>query len=109
MPERATACWACRAPVDEGDRHCRRCGKRLQVDNQWYFRPLWIVVMTLTVLGPFTLPLVWRSPGLTRRQQWGLTVFIVGVTLLVFVLMYWIGIWMTRLFDDLAGLNGAGR
>jgi uncharacterized membrane protein len=81
-------CWACRRPIDPGDPYCRWCGKRQQTDTHWYFQPGWIVLMTLTVLGPFTLPLVWRSPALTRRQRWGLTLFIVVLTALVIYFFY---------------------
>ena len=82
------ACWACRRAVDAGDPYCRWCGKRQQTDDHWYFRPLWIVVMTLTVAGPFTLPLVWRSPSFSRKERWWLTVFILGITRVVFWLCY---------------------
>jgi hypothetical protein len=87
IPSGPRACWACRRPIDAGDPYCRWCGKRQQADDHWYFRPLWIVVMTLTVAGPFTLPLVWRSPSLSRKERWALTAFIVAVTLLVL----WVG------------------
>jgi hypothetical protein len=35
----------------------------------WYYQPLWIGVLTLAVLGPFALPLVWRSPALGPRGR----------------------------------------
>ena len=35
----------------------------------WYHRPIWIAVLTFTVLGPLALPLVWRSPALGPRGR----------------------------------------
>lgn len=44
----------------------------------WYYRPLGIALLTLLVLGPLTLPLVWRSPALGPRSKWTATALILG-------------------------------
>jgi quinol-cytochrome oxidoreductase complex cytochrome b subunit len=36
----------------------------------WYYKPAGIVVLTLFVLGPLALPLVWRSPVISPRGRW---------------------------------------
>ena len=50
----------------------------------WYHKPVWIGVLAFVVLGPFALPLVWRSPaiGETGRVVW--TVAILAYTALLF-------------------------
>ncbi len=36
----------------------------------WYYKPVGIVVLTLFVLGPLALPLIWRSPVISERGRW---------------------------------------
>ena len=45
----------------------------------WYYRPVWLVLLGLTVLGPFVLPLVWRSPRLSRTERWVVSAVVVAV------------------------------
>lgn len=47
---------------------------------QWYYRPVWIMVLTVMALGPLSLLLVWRTPRLGRTGRWIATVVILGVT-----------------------------
>jgi hypothetical protein len=72
-------CWSCGLAIDAGDRYCRRCGQGQGAFLAWYYRPLWIVLLALTVLGPFALPLVWRTPSLDRRGKWLASVAVVTV------------------------------
>jgi len=82
-----TRCPACGGGIDPYDRFCRHCGRRLaDTAMRWYYHPLWIIILTVTVAGPFTLPLVWRSPKLDRRARWLMTAGIVLFTL--FFLFY---------------------
>lgn len=66
----STRCWSCDHEVDPEDRYCRRCGQGQRASIPWYYRPLWIAVLSLTVLGPFALPLIWRTPRLSRAGKW---------------------------------------
>ncbi len=63
-------CWSCESHTDEGDRYCRHCGNGQGRFLQWYYRPLWIAVLTVTLLGPLSLLLVWQTPRLSRRGRW---------------------------------------
>ena len=74
----AGCCWHCAQPVAPDDRYCRRCGEGQGAFLAWYYHPLWIIVLGLTVMGPFVLPLVWRTPRLSAAVKW-----ILGVTLVV--------------------------
>jgi len=49
----------------------------------WHLKPGWIAVLTVFALGPFALPLVWRTPKLGRTGK------IVG-TILVALYSYWL-------------------
>jgi hypothetical protein len=65
-----STCWSCGRAVDPDDRYCRGCGQGQGAFVAWYYRPVWIVLLSLTVLGPFALPLVWRTPRLSRGGKW---------------------------------------
>ena len=65
----AGRCWSCAHAIDADDRYCRRCGRGQGAFLDWYYRPVWIAVLALTALGPFALPLVWRTPLLDRTGK----------------------------------------
>ncbi len=73
------ACWSCGHPIDDGDRYCRQCGQGQGAWLPWYYRPVWIALLGLTALGPFVLPLVWRSPRLSRTEKWIMSAIVVVV------------------------------
>jgi hypothetical protein len=62
-------CWTCAATIDEADAFCRRCGMGQGKSLPWYYEPVWIVVLTLFALGPLSLPLIWKSPRLSKRGR----------------------------------------
>ena len=45
---------------------------------RWYHRPFWVVVMLFVVIGPFGLPLLWKSPQFSRPMKIVLTVAMVA-------------------------------
>jgi hypothetical protein len=72
-------CWRCDGAVDAVDRYCRWCGYGQGAFVAWYYRPVWIVVLSLTVLGPFALPLIWRTPLLGRGTKWILSLALIAI------------------------------
>lgn len=74
-------CWTCGASVEPSDRFCRGCGMGQGTNMSWYYEPVWIAVLTLFALGPFSLPLVWRSPKLSKEGRLAFTGFIAFFTL----------------------------
>jgi hypothetical protein len=53
---------------------------------KWYLRPISVIVSLFFVLGPFGLPLLYRSPKFSRTMKVLLTVAVVAYTFyLVFV------------------------
>ncbi len=47
---------------------------------KWYLRPLAVVLSLFFVLGPFGLPLLYRSPKFSRKMKILLTVAVVVYT-----------------------------
>ena len=40
-------------------------------------------MLAFTVLGPFALPLIWRTPRLDRASKWVLTIVVIAITVYV--------------------------
>ena len=45
---------------------------------QWYYRPVWVLLLLFVVLGPFGLPYLWKSPRFSRGMKVALTVLLVA-------------------------------
>ena len=56
----------------------------------WYYKPVAIALLTIFVLGPLALPLVWRTPAFSPRGKSIATLLILGYT----VLLCW-EVWVT--------------
>ena len=50
---------------------------------RWYYRPWSVVLLLFFVLGPFGLPLLWKSPGFSRGLKIALTVAVVAYSALL--------------------------
>jgi len=46
--------------------------------SRWYHRPFWVVVLLFVAVGPFGLPLLWKSPSFSRTAKIVLTVAMVA-------------------------------
>lgn len=84
----AALCRHCRRAVDAADAYCRYCGARQAPRDSLVYHPLVILVLAVTVLGPFALPLVFVSPQMTRGAKTGMSVVIVAYTGVVLYLTW---------------------
>jgi len=50
---------------------------------RWYYRPWALVFLLFVVLGPFGLPLLWKSPAVSRTTKIVLTIAVVVYTALL--------------------------
>jgi hypothetical protein len=48
--------------------------------GKWYYNIWFVLLMLFFVLGPFGLPLVWKSPRMGRGVKWALTLAVVLYT-----------------------------
>ena len=71
-------CKGCWRPIEGEHRYCPYCGHRQTHSDAWYYHPLWVTVLALTVLGPFALPLVWKSRRMTVPAKVVLSTIIVA-------------------------------
>jgi hypothetical protein len=52
-------------------------------EPSWYYRPWSVVFLLFVVLGPFGLPLLWKSPSVSRAWKIVLTVALLIYTALL--------------------------
>ncbi len=99
-------CPACGGHIAADDRFCRQCGRSLSLGSTWYYEPLWIWILGLFVLGPFALPLAWRSPRMPTRQKLTFSVAVTALTTLLVVLCYVV---FSYIWTSLEAIREAGR
>ena len=77
-------CPRCRKEIDSSDNFCRYCGTSLSEGNGFIFSHGGIILLSL-LLGPFALPVVWKSKLIGQPAKWIYTgvLFLIGVYLLV--------------------------
>jgi len=88
-------CPLCQASVEPAANFCSGCGAPLTQGGpgsaaskpKWFYNVWFVLCMLLFVLGPFALPLVWRNPHFSKPVKWLLTLFAVGYTLLMLVMV----------------------
>jgi hypothetical protein len=84
----AAACWSCSTGIDAQDNYCRRCGSGQGEHLPWYYKTWGLIFLALFGLGPFVLPMVWRSPALDRGRKLIVSVAVCGFTVWVCWRMY---------------------
>src|SRR2546422_10925161 len=76
---------------------------------RWCYRPWWVLLMLFVVLGPFGLPLLWKSPSFSRWSKIALTVAVAAYTiLLVEAVLIAIRAVIRPALDRMAGLDHMG-
>jgi hypothetical protein len=61
-------------------------GKPSQEENiKWYLKPIGVVLLLFFVLGPFGLPLLYKSPKFSRKVKLVLTVFVIIYTIYLII------------------------
>jgi hypothetical protein len=98
-----TICPQCDAVLDIGDRFCRRCGAPLAAPASgsdtrdaspsaggWLEHPLVVLAAIVLTLGPFGLPLLWRSRRFSQPWKILLTGIILSVVTLVVLTLWYV-------------------
>lgn len=87
-PPMPTWCRKCRQSIGATDTYCKHCGTRQNANERFYYHPLWILVLSFTVLGPFALGLVWRSQRMNTTVKAVLAAVIIAYTAFSFYALY---------------------
>jgi hypothetical protein len=107
-----TNCTRCGTAIDAEDHFCRVCGVQLRPLCGGEFAPVQIVaerkpappsysdnrlivlIMLFLVLGPFALPMLWKSKAFTRPWKWIWTLVVISFTVFLCWLVWFIAIKM---------------
>lgn len=91
-------CRKCGSPRNAQDNFCRNCGSNFKGTVAWYYRPPWIIALALFVLGPLVLPLVWKSPLMTRQVK---IVLSIGITIYTLLLFYYTYVFVALFYQNM--------
>ena len=70
---------------------------------KWYLRPISVILLLFFVLGPFGLPLLYRSPQFSKRLKIILTVVVIFYTLYLIFALLEIGRKLFKMMEELQG------
>ncbi|MGA2064542.1 MAG: hypothetical protein ABSG86_06225 [Thermoguttaceae bacterium] len=78
-------CRNCKAAIGASDNYCPQCGTPTAAGlaglAAWWESPWVVLPLLFLILGPFALPLLWRSRLFTRPWKLALSVIVVGISL----------------------------
>lgn len=94
-------CHKCGATVAANANYCSNCGAKQTTKEAWYYQPVWILVLALFVLGPFALPLVWKSQKMGRSIKIILAILILAYTSYCVYLTYVITMTQLQQFNEI--------
>jgi len=83
---------------DKGSKMPKEAGKK------WYFRPISVLLLLFFVLGPFGLPLLYKSPHFSRTLKIILTVAVVLYTSYLIFASLEIGRQLYKIVEELQGV-----
>jgi hypothetical protein len=112
-------CRHCYAVLDVSDNFCRRCGAPTNNMAAVSVVPAptsprvpwsenrWIVLASLfLVLGPLGLPMLWRSRQFSMFWKAAITVLLLGLTVLIFALIWYVLDKALAPLKELRGMKG---
>jgi hypothetical protein len=70
---------------------------------KWYLRPISVILLLFFVLGPFGLPLLYRSPQFSKTLKIILTVAVIFYTLYLIFALLEIGRELYKMMEELQG------
>jgi hypothetical protein len=70
---------------------------------KWYLRPISVILLLFFVLGPFGLPLLYRSPQFSKKLKIILTVVVIFYTLYLIFALLEIGRKLFKMMEELQG------
>lgn len=88
-------CPKCEQKLVAGARFCHRCGAELPSELlektvNWYYDPVFVLLMIFLVLAVFGLPLLWKSPRFAGWQKVAISAITVVYTGVILWSLYYL-------------------
>ena len=96
-----TLCRKCGRPIERHFAFCPYCGFGQKGGNAWYYDPVWLAILGLFVIGPFALPLVWRSARLNHTLKLVYTAVLLVYTAVTVYYLFQVIAATLSVFNDL--------
>ena len=97
-------CRSCGRAIASEDAYCRHCGKRQSPAGGWLYHPITLVLLAFLFIGPFAIPLVVRSPYLSRTGKIILNISITIYTILLLYVTYVLAVQLVQQSSDIMNL-----
>jgi hypothetical protein len=104
-PLPGTLCAFCHKTIGAEDKYCPHCGKRQGTGDAWYYSVLSVAILAFFVIGPFALPLVWKSSRMGATTKYVLTALILVYTALTAYAFYRVFAIYLEYFEQFAELE----
>lgn len=92
-------CWHCSGSIEAGDAYCRFCGKGQGQSVPFRYTHAGMIVFSL-LIGPLTLPFIWKSPKIGTRGRIGYLMMNLLITLLMLSMVFGIYNSVNRQFQE---------
>lgn len=71
----------------------------------WHQEPVVILVLAFTLLGPFAIPMIWRSPKFTKGAKIALSLLLIALSLAALAILAWVAWILFAHLQELADLS----
>ena len=80
-------CWHCKNSIETKDAYCRYCGKGQGQHVPFRYTHVGIILLSL-LLGPLTLPFIWKSPKISKTSRVGYVLLNLLITSFMLILLF---------------------
>lgn len=87
-PAPAVRCRRCGQIISAANAFCPHCGSAQYSGSTWFYHPVTILVLAFVAIGPFALPLVWKSRRMGRSAKLLMAFAIVAYSAVCIYLTY---------------------
>jgi hypothetical protein len=104
-PLPGTLCAFCHKDIGAENSYCPHCGKRQGSGDAWYYSVVSVAFLAFFVIGPFALPLVWKSSRMGATTKYVLTALILVYAAITAYALYAVTTSSLKHFEQILEIN----